>query len=57
MRKKEIKMDKSIVGRKIAMESELVRSESISILKEFDESEDLSILEDYSSDDSESADE
>jgi len=50
-------MDESIIEQKIEMESKLVRSESMSILKEFDESEDLLRLENYSSDDSKSSDE
>jgi len=50
-------MDKSIIERKLARESELVRPESMSILKEFEEIEDLSMLENYSSDDTESSDE
>jgi hypothetical protein len=57
IRKKEIKMDESIIGLKLEMESKLVSDESMSILKEFEESEDLSRLENYSSDDSESSDE
>lgn len=50
MRKKEIKIDKSIIGHKLAKESELMRSESMSILKEFWESENFSRIEDNSSD-------
>ena len=47
-------MDESIPKEKLGMESELVRGESMSVLKEFEESDDLSRLDGYSSDDSES---
>ena len=55
--RKEIKMGKTINEQKIEMESKLVRTESMSILKEFRECEDLSRILDYSSDDFESSDE
>ncbi len=50
-------MNELIIEQKIEMESKLVRSESMSILKEFDESEDLLRLESYSYDNSKSLDE
>ena len=50
-------MGKSNLEQKLQLESELVRNESMSILREYEESEDLSGLENYSSDDSKSSDE
>jgi hypothetical protein len=49
-------MEKSILEQKLALESELVRNESMRVLKDFEEIENCG-LEDYSSDDSESSDE